>query len=1266
MLTTRRPYQFIILALLLIIISVPAALQAASFHTISIDGSNDFAADEDFSTSSGGYDAHATWDASNLYLGYTGSDVQSTSADEKWIIWYIDTDPQCNPITGNGTTDALGFRTQDWTLPFNADYMLQARANGNLQQIQYWDGASWQSGTFSGNIGNDDATTFMEILLPLSDIGSPTQIRILGYFVDETEFAEWTYASWPDTALDGGDGYKSPGNFSHWYGYNLIDGIAPNSGQNYDRQLATGVVTNADTGAGFCTIQTAVDDDSTQAGHTLNIAAGTFNENVFVDKSLTLRGAGDGSDSATNTILDGTSLTGIGIRLNNNVTDVTIEDMRIVNYSGTNQSSGIYGNAGNNNLIVQNVTANGNGPGFISASGGVMIHGPVDNVLIDHVTAHDNTGRGIVIWGGHKTNITITNNDAQRNNCCGIELQDGTASGVIMSNNTVIDNSDSGMSAIGLMGGAGPNVIANNIVTNNGRFGIEIKNPNGSGLDTGDGSIVVEGNNVSFAASGSMNVRDHAGIAAFRRSFTPGNPEGYVDIPTGVVIRNNTVSGYQQQNAAAISSEGFGIVIEGRNHTVTGNTVQNNDIGIQEQGGLHPNANYVPNDVGDGDQDDGQSPLYFGRGNAPSACGNTIIPNTVSGNGLDTRQSVINGSGGLVTNTDTAEIFCTIQDAIDDTDTDAGDTIQLEAATYTELVDITKSVVLQGLVGTIIQPSENVPDFTSNHSGSILWIQADDVVIRDLEIDGDNPSISGGHAYGGADINAVRGIYINNGSAFNNSLIENVTFRNLGRGTNLYGGQNHIIQNNIAQNMGGPNDGNYGYGILLMYNSSAQIIGNQVDDALVAGVFMQLNNSTTDSLIANNTVTDSGIGLGWNGLSGGINGVVENNTSTNVDLGMQVTSITNGNLEVRNNSFTMPTGNGEQGFYVWNTAPDAVLIVDNTLSGGDEGVALFDDSPDFGLAQAHLRLADNTIQNTETAVTITSNSITNTISLRATGNDIQNATTGVSYNGTEIIDSVTIAGNTFDNITTVFDVATTGSLFAYANNITTFTTGVNNTSGALNANHNWWGAITPTGVNDTNAYDFRLGAPVNTWVDGTGMVSLADSIAGGNASFSGAGTLVIVNHGNGLANAPFGKGIPADTGAAQCADFYDFFAISNSGSYNVSIPVDGTNCPAGTIDDKLFEFALNASNAPDLTCAPDTACWNAIPATRAGDVLTSNVTAAEVEGTPFAAPSVNNNDPTAVSLAAFSASANSVWLITAVLLLLLSITGLVTWKRRTH
>ena len=51
---------------------------------------------------------------------------------------------------------------------------------------------------------------------------------------------------------------------------------------------------------------------------------------------------------------------------------------------------------------------------------------------------------------------------------------------------------------------------------------------------------------------------------------------------------------------------------------------------------------------------------------------------------------------GAVTNTDTAEVFATIQAAIDDSDTTSGDTLVVDPGTYVENVLLTKGVILQG------------------------------------------------------------------------------------------------------------------------------------------------------------------------------------------------------------------------------------------------------------------------------------------------------------------------------------------------------------------------------------------------------------------------------------------------------------------------------------------------------------------------------------------------------------------------------------------
>ena len=307
---------------------------------------------------------------------------------------------------------------------------------------------------------------------------------------------------------------------------------------------------------------------------------------------------------------------------------MTIKNLRVQGFTnGGICSIGI----GNNNFTVDGAQVANNTAG--SCQGGIYVNGPVNGVTINNALVDTNTTRGIVIWNDFKQHITITNNIVTNNSCCGIELQDGTASGVTITGNTVTGNADSGMAVIGLMAGAGPNLIANNTLMNNGRFGIEVKLPNGSGAESGDGSIVVRDNSVQrttpIEVQRPTEVRDLAGIAVIRRGFVVGNNN--VDIPTGVVIKNNTVSGYQQTNAGSVS-EGFGIVVEGRKMAVSGNTVTNNDVGIQRQGGHLP---YTANTNIDGDQSN-LADTYFGRGNAPVTCA-VLGANTLSGNTIATR-----------------------------------------------------------------------------------------------------------------------------------------------------------------------------------------------------------------------------------------------------------------------------------------------------------------------------------------------------------------------------------------------------------------------------------------------------------------------------------------------------------------------------------------------------------------------------------------------------------------------------------------------------
>jgi len=456
------------------------------------------------------------------------------------------------------------------------------------------------------------------------------------------------------------------------------------------------------------------------------LQSGTYNQRVTIDKSdLTVKGE---TMDKTMTVLDGTGLgNGSGIFITNNTTNITIQDLTVQNFSGSsgNTHAGIYANLGNNDLSILNVAILNNvgGSGFYA-------NGPVDGVLIDNcmVSGHTVGARGIVIWNGLKENIIFTNNMVTNNSCCGIELQDGDADGVLIEGNTVtVTTGDSGMGLTGMSNAT----VNNNTVSGVGRFGIEIKNPNGN--------VSVTNNMVTN--TGASDSRDYAGIAVFRRAITPAsnNP----DIPQGVTVTGNTVTGYQNPGAVA---EGFGIVVEGIDHTVSGNTLESNDIGIQLQGGGHANANYP---AGDGDQTAGQSPNYFGRGNAPVICNVSLGANTFVGatNGINTRlvdSEQIETNLATITDIITAKVenitqgtfHCSIKEAIEFAMADDVLEILVDDYTEPEQIVVDKNLTLQGLgkTNTTLRPGFDTG--SSGDTRGFILVEGVEFNLKDLTIDG--------------------------------------------------------------------------------------------------------------------------------------------------------------------------------------------------------------------------------------------------------------------------------------------------------------------------------------------------------------------------------------------------------------------------------------------------------------------------------------------------------------------------------------------------
>lgn len=241
-------------------------------------------------------------------------------------------------------------------------------------------------------------------------------------------------------------------------------------------------VLNVDTGLGYGTIQEAINAVATLDGHTIQVDAGTYFENVVVNKSVSLIG-----ENEFNTIIDG--------RASGSVVNVTANRVNVTGFTIRNSMFGysgvyIYRSSGDN--ISQNVVKNN--------YNGIYVYGSVGS----NVTSNDVLGNeyGIHLYGSSNNNVSGNNAASNMN---GIHLDvssDNTLIGNKVSSNTgngiylygSSDNTLSGNSAFSNYGRgirlhySSDNTLLDNIVSNNG-YGIYLY---------GSGNNILSGNNASF------------------------------------------------------------------------------------------------------------------------------------------------------------------------------------------------------------------------------------------------------------------------------------------------------------------------------------------------------------------------------------------------------------------------------------------------------------------------------------------------------------------------------------------------------------------------------------------------------------------------------------------------------------------------------------------------------------------------------------------------------------------------------------------------
>ncbi len=340
---------------------------------------------------------------------------------------------------------------------------------------------------------------------------------------------------------------------------------------------------------------------------TIFIDAGTYTERVGLNQAIDLQGAGTATaHPASATIFDGglrpattqTDEAGVLVTVSGGTSSqpLTIAGLTVQAYDFGIQATG--GNPQAHILLADVEVVHNRRQGiFWSSLGGVQ------DLTLRRVRAAytaeagnlttNGAGRGVFLVNGPKADILIEDGVFEYNRRNGVDVNDGSVSGLTVRNCQFAHNLGGALAVLGAAGARAGNgqftsmaaLLEGNTIRNNASNGMELKSCTGTGLGSGAGSFVVRNNYIARTIGAPTALsEDNAGVAFIDRDrnviAVGGGLTG--DLKTGgAFVQGNTIRGYLTNGASA--TNGFGMVLEGAQNKVFGNVVAQCQQGIQVQ-----------------------------------------------------------------------------------------------------------------------------------------------------------------------------------------------------------------------------------------------------------------------------------------------------------------------------------------------------------------------------------------------------------------------------------------------------------------------------------------------------------------------------------------------------------------------------------------------------------------------------------------------------------------------------------------------------------